>query len=347
MDGLNIEYLVVGEDEEIRDSCEYKHKDYGIEDCMIVRATDVFPKDGVVQTPIHGNACGYGDSTILGEAISTVLREKYPNATFDEEQSKQYNQEKVNSQVVFETKRSTVHFCVNGLVGSHMQGDFQNRNFIILEPLKYHTDESLQCMRVEDVYFNDDVKLSNEAVVMINQNMFQEISTDLDKLSQLKNFKIVVYKGNEQIAVRKELESLGYDSFVVNNNGYVNTGNPDLAAHAMWDMCGTYAEEHDISLERHFYSQSNNDDREKRQQQGEIIDKQHLQYLLDNTNIPDKLKSDIEASLAQGIERNEKLQQLSLEFVRLVGLETISQLTQQFNSEYISKLNQKSNDKVM
>lgn len=61
------------------DSVKYNTKEYTINDCVLVRTTDIFPMDGIVETPINGNAYGFGRSSIIGDAIAKKVREKHPN----------------------------------------------------------------------------------------------------------------------------------------------------------------------------------------------------------------------------------------------------------------------------
>ena len=56
------------------DSVDYIDKEYTINDCVLVRTTDIFPMDGIVETPINGNAYEFGRSSIIGEAISKKVR---------------------------------------------------------------------------------------------------------------------------------------------------------------------------------------------------------------------------------------------------------------------------------
>ena len=59
------------------DSIEHSNKEYTINDCILVSTTDVFPMDGIVETPINGNAYGFGRSSIVGDAIAKKVRENH------------------------------------------------------------------------------------------------------------------------------------------------------------------------------------------------------------------------------------------------------------------------------
>lgn len=318
------------------DSVDYTDKEYGIEDCILVRTTDIFPMDGIVQTPINGNAYEFGRSSILGEAISKKVREKHPNYYMSEEAGEKYSKELAEFDVCFETCRRTIHFAMNGLVGSTAYGNFDGKPFVIFEPLKYHLDSSLKSLRVEDVYFDSDMKLSNECSILLEESFLKQNSNNLEFLEQLKKFNIYVYRGNQQAAVSKVLSDLGYDSFLVSSNGYTNGLNDGKAASKMWKFVNDFAIENNISLDRHFTSQINYEDSIIRQEKGREIDIRHLTYILDNSLVSEELKSKIVSLL---YEHQSYLEPLMDELVNEIGLDKIKELTIQFNDMYIQELN--------
>lgn len=318
------------------DSVEYTDKEYGIEDCVLVRTTDIFPMDGIVETPINGNAYEFGKSSILGEAISKKVREKHPNYYMTEEAGENYSRELAEYEVCFETCRRTIHFAMNGLVGTTAYGNFDNKPFVIFEPLKYHLDPSLKSLRVEDVYFDNDMKLSSECAILLEENYLRENSNNLEFLEQLKNFKVYVYRGNQQAAVSKVLSDLGYDSFLVSSNGYTNGLSDGKAASKMWRFVNDFAIQNNISLDRHFYSEINQEDSMIRQEKGREIDIKHLTYILDNSNVSEELKNKIVPLLPDYISYLEPLMD---ELVEEIGLDQIKELTNSFNDLYIKELN--------
>ena len=317
------------------DSVDYIDKEYTINDCVLVRTTDIFPMDGIVQTPINGNAYEFGRSSIIGEAISKKVREKHPNYYMTEEEGEKYSKELAEFEVCFETCRRTIHFAMNGLVGTTAYGNFDNKPFVIFEPLKYHLDSSLKSLRVEDVYFNNDMRLSNECSILLEENYLKENSNNLEFLEQLKNFNVYVYRGNQQAAVSKVLSDLGYDSFLISSNGYSNGLSDGMAASKMWRFVNDFATQNNISLDRHFYSNINYEDSMIRQEKGREIDIKHLTYILDNSTVSEELKNKIVPLL---YEHPSYLESLMDDLVNELGLEQIKQLTKEFNDLYIKEL---------
>ena len=318
------------------DSIDYTDREYRIEDCILVRTTDIFPMDGIVETPINGNAYEFGKSSILGEAISKKVREKHPNYYMTEEAGENYSRELAEFDVCFETCRRTVHFAMNGLVGTTAYGNFEGKPFVIFEPLKYHLDQSLKSLRVEDVYFDSDMKLSNECSILLEENYLRENSNNLEFLEQLKNFNVYVYRGNQQAAVSKVLSDLGYDSYLISSNGYSNGLSDGMAASKMWRFVNNFATENNISLDRHFTSQINYEDSMVRQERGRQTDIKHLTYILDNSTVSEELKNKIVPLL---YEHPSYLESLMDELVNEIGLDQIKELTSDFNDLYIKELN--------
>ena len=152
----------------------------------------------------------------------------------------------------------------------------------------------------------------------------------------MENFKVYVYRGNQQAAVSKVLSDLGYDSFLVSSNGYSNGLNDGMAASKMWKFINNFAIENNISLDRHFNSQINYEDCINRQEKGKEIDIKHLTYLLDNSTVSEELKNKIVSLL---YEHPSYLEPLMDELVNEIGLEKIKELTSSFNDLYIKELN--------
>ena len=335
---INVTYIDATGINEYGDSIN-KGENYNIQDCILIRTTDIFPFDGIVRVPKNDNAYDFDDSSIMGSAIKSVIKSKYPNEYLSENEQSEIDKEIRECKVVFETCRSTIHFTMNGLVQSSMYGNFDDKPYVIFEPLKYHLDDSLKCLRVEDVYFNQDMSLSNEACILISEEFLNNIKSNVECLESILKFRVFAYRGNQQLAVRKVLEILGYDLFMINNHGYVNGIDFGTSANKMWNFSHVLAAKYNVSLDRHFYSEINKLDKVARLEKGIEIDTKHLFYIIDNSNIPQDLIEKIKIELNNDIYFNEKLDSLMIELINVVGLEKIKQLTQEFNNKYIEQLN--------
>lgn len=103
--------------------------------------------------------------------------------------------------------RHTIHFTTNGLVKGGFIGadDWDNKPYIILEPFKYHVDPSLRGGFAGDVYYNDQMKLSNEAIILVKKDWYD---THKDTLPKGYNYR--TFSGDPNEVVKETLKSLGY-----------------------------------------------------------------------------------------------------------------------------------------
>ena len=289
-----------------------------IEDCVLIRKTSVLPKDGVVETPIHGRAYEFGDSDLLGPSIHKMVRRQHPNFEEFLEAIKPY-------QIYFETYRRTIHFTINGIVENSLYGEF-NYPYIIIEPLKYHIDSpSLEGLRVEDTYFSDDMVLSKECILFMREEDYKKVKGDIPSGIQVRTF-----TGDENDAVKEILQELGYEFFVVNNNGYVkglDSGTPDQA---MYEFICSYGTEHHINQDRHFYSSLNHEDVNIRMNEFRKMDQRYVNYILDSGLVDLELADEIRELLDDPY-ATKILEEKFDKLVEQVGLERLRTLTEEFN----------------
>lgn len=335
---LNITYIDASGDF-VRDDSIIKGENYTIDDCILIRTTDVFPFDGVVKVPKNDNAYEFGDSSIFVNAIFNIIRSKYSSEYLNEEEEQELDKELSEYKVVFETCRSTIHFTLNGLVSSSMYGNFDNRAYVIFDGLKHHLDKSLMSLRVEDTYFNEDMSLSDEACILISTEVFKLLSTNVECMESLEKFgRIFIYDGSQTVAVKKVLEILGYDAFLVGDHTYTNSDKDFSPAMRMTQFVHQLAIKYNFGREKHFCSKISETDKIALLAKAEEIEKLHLFYIIDNSNLDENLVELIKDTLANG-DYNRKLKGLITELIYSVGLERIKQLTKEFNELYIQNLN--------
>ncbi|MBR3362434.1 MAG: hypothetical protein IKG40_00745 [Bacilli bacterium] len=143
---------------------------------MLVRTTDSFPFYHEIHTPLYDGAYDFEGSMYFHYIIVDKLKEIYGDKWKEE-----YEKYKIFS----ENPRDTLHFTINGLVQSHMQGNFDERKFILLEPLKHHIDESIRSLRPEDTYYKGNMSLLNEAALIISEDVFNEIKNNPNYIEEL------------------------------------------------------------------------------------------------------------------------------------------------------------------
>ena len=150
--------------------------EYTVDDIMLVRTTDYLPENRVIrpysETP---NAFKNGDNFLCSQ-----LFEESPEVLKAFE-------------IYYPYYRSTIHTTENGLVSSHMYGNFIDRNFIILEPLREQIDKSnIRNFAGQDTIIKGDMVLSDDSVIIINALKYPEL---LEKYEELNNYNICLYNG--------------------------------------------------------------------------------------------------------------------------------------------------------
>ena len=292
---------------------------YNINDCMLVRITDIFPRDGVIRTRTHDKAYSFGSSYYLENFLRARFRSmgiEYPT----------------ECDVLYENKRSTVHFTINGLVTDSFYGRF-NRPFIILEPLKHHISEkTLLSLKVEDTYFNDDVVLSDDCVIMIEESYLEQVKKEVD----LSKFNIRVFSGNKNEALKENLEELGYPYFRVCDHGYSDALIANSLASQMFFFIRDFARANGIEQTKHFTSDIHYADVSAIAASSKEYSKKHLLYILDNGLVDEELANEIRKLLNMGEEREMKpyLERL----VYSIDLDKLKELTIEFNNIELAKL---------
>ena len=174
-------------------------------DLALVRTTKMFPKNGIIETT---------------DKHSDLLVEESPFAR-DLKEAGVTDLERYNI-LKFQNRR-TIHFTLNGLVGSHEYGDFKGRNFIIIEPFEEHVnDDSLMNINEADTYFEDNMVLSKRASILIPVEKYKELIKDEKMLEELNKFDIRLFDGNEEEAVRMCLLDKGFTFGEIHKWGFEN-----------------------------------------------------------------------------------------------------------------------------
>lgn len=292
---------------------------YTIDNCVLIRTTDIFPINGIIETPVHGHSYGFDASYYIGDLIRKKFRD------MGKECPKGY-------EVIFERMRSTIHFTINGIVV--LSNLFtQEYPFIIIEPFKHHiNDKSLINIREEDTYFNDDMHLSKDCVILMDEAKYEELK---DRIN-LSNYNIMTYTGNANEFLKKVIEDSGYPFFRICDHGYSDVMTPDTEASKMRRFLIEYAKDHNISQEKHFYSDINYEDAVKRNKSGEEYSKKHLIYILNSGLVESELATKIKSALEK--EDDEELDPLLEQTISNIDLEKLMILTQEFNKKEIEKL---------
>lgn len=264
-----------------------QYETYTKDNIMLVRTTNVFPENGKI-TPLS-------DSNHMIKCSSNFMA----SAFFYDMDPKEL--EKFETYVP--AYRSTVHFTENGLVSSHMYGNFDNQDFIILDPLKNQLDiADIRNFAGQDTFVKGSVSLSKEAVIIVREDRYEDLRT---KYPELENCNVVLYKGipaevkkdyceknensipefdvnDERAIVEQVLMDLGYVPELVGSHYLVQSPTSDKVASVNNEL----AEERGVMGNgKHNYSDEYQDDFNKNQFLTELFDNILLDFIVKLYNL--------------------------------------------------------------
>ena len=106
---------------------------------------------------------------------------------------------------------STLLFSINGIVPDDMNNTFSDKTCAIIEPLMSQINKG-NCVSIvpTDTAFKGPMQLSSDAVILIEENRYENLSEE-DKM-KLKNLNLTVetFKGKIKEAIKSKLEERGY-----------------------------------------------------------------------------------------------------------------------------------------
>lgn len=156
---------------------EQEHTKYNASNIMLVRTTDVFPDNRVVSTLANNVVLSENRTNFLCLAMQYVYDDDILNQL----------------QMTNPYYRSTIHFTQNGLVSSHAYGNFDNRSFIILEPLEEQLDKAnFRNFAGHDTFIQGNVTLSNRAIIVVKKEQYDLIK---NAHPEIDSYNIVLYDG--------------------------------------------------------------------------------------------------------------------------------------------------------
>lgn len=107
--------------------------------------------------------------------------------------------------------RKTLHWTLNSRVENHSGGNFDNRDFVIVEPFAFHiNDDNLVRFAENDTYFKGDIKLSDQATILVSKVKYEQLKDDVDFGEMLNNYDVRIYDGDEKVALYSVLLEKGY-----------------------------------------------------------------------------------------------------------------------------------------
>ena len=179
----------------------YDEKTFSIDDVILVRSTENFPNDHTVlnfYSRIKNNSM---DSRLYDwrhDPIGAAASKRNDTLGY----------------------RQTIHFSTNGLVAPVPGNDWTGNPFIILEPLKHHIYDEKVMGFGGDLYYDHNMKLSDDAVIMVRKDYY-----DANKDSIPDGYNIVLFEGNTQNCLNSLLYEMGYMPQIQRDNPTIYSTN--------------------------------------------------------------------------------------------------------------------------
>ncbi len=298
---------------------------YTASDIVLVRATDHVPKNGVIKALSNVPfVCKLNDA-FHEVAYRYILKTPDKIKDLDYNKSMQIITEDTQKAREFSPwstqYRSSVHFCLNGIVSSHMQGNFDNNYIVIMEPFAGNeSTANILAVRGEDTYFKDEVQLSDKAIILIEASHLDEL---LDQNIN-PNIKIIPYRGDRDVSVEWVLlamfdvvpELIGKDYIIESETS---------------KMITDFISVNNYPSDKHWYSKSYKEDDEKNLKLWEIYAKDFLTYLFSKMgdvsqyeSIIDKLSKNTSSFSEETITVLEKI-------IQQIGVESYINIIKEYN----------------
>ena len=310
------------------------NQDVKSSDLVLVRTTNEFPRHGIVETQ---------------DKHSTPLMD---GSFFDKEIKEAGLDLEDYKMAAFRCRRS-VHWTLNGLVGSHAYGNFDNRRYIIIEPFEEQENHNgLLNIRESDTYFEDDVKLSPRATILMPVEKYKEECKDLKRKEELSRYNIALFVGDEELAVEMLLHDRGYVSGKITANGFAaHEKTPEgQYAHKMKEKMKAIAESKNGRVEygaSHYYSESRKQDGKRASQLFNERMDNFLNYLFENSGVHFSIpylkaffrarkanwgRDDTYEDYLENVEEDPSIKRMTpKEVFEAIGPEKMKELTQGYN----------------
>lgn len=189
----------------------------------IVRATNVIPFDGVVRPLSNVPYLCKNIGLDFSAMISDLLHELGVIPPMD--QSRMFEEDYYDEMVALSSKilkeylpyvsdyNSMVLFSLNGICPDDNEhgfanNTFSNKNVAIIESLSKHIDQVISLVPT-DTAIKGDVVLSNSAVILIKESVYNTLNDTQKALLHNNSFSIKTFTGSLKDAIRNELQNSG------------------------------------------------------------------------------------------------------------------------------------------
>lgn len=262
---------------------------YTEDNCKIVLSANMFPEDRKVlpssmESYVYKNPnCSLGivvrDRIKKVDGINDYDDLKLENLKKQSEKYMPYNSKYI----------STVYASINGL-----HNDYYATNYIIIDSFKNQIDnKNILSLRPEETLFINEVKLTNDSVMLMRKDTYDELSI---KYPELNRMNVIIYKGDNVKALNMYLATIG----IIPENMNSDFVQDSPTSYKFNEFITNYATQNNIEQIKYDETSFYNDDKEKNEKLNRIYDKTFYGFLLKEVEVPDDHYDELLKRLCEG-----------------------------------------------
>lgn len=292
---------------------------YQLGDIALVHVTNHLPQDHIIRPLCH---------------VPFVVKERGLVMMAVVEYCKEHgieNKEKIDHCIPYSTQyRSTVHFSQNGRVSSHLQGNFEGRSFVVVDPLSAHFGkEKILSLRPEDTFIEGDVVLSSDVCILVNADDSKGI-----KEVEEGGYRFYLYRGNQEEAVYYLLLELGYIPELIGKDYVIDSQTSQM----LLTCLDRISQGNSNFFEKHCYTESYREDDQKSLKLWNLYDKLFYQYFLKSLNYTEEECENISNRWLEGGMFSTECVNSLKKIIDQIGIDEFENIVQSFNNDILNQI---------
>ncbi len=290
---------------------------------ILVRATDVLPINGVVIPSSKSKFLLKPAGTNLTFAISDLLQENDNYGFFvSEEETERFFKDMYAATPYSSEYSSVICSSINAIVPEDTfhasELNYENRPFIIVEPLKYHINDNLLSLTPYEAIIKGPVNLSKEAVLFVDIT-----KTDVDFNHLNSNLRVINCNGNLREMVANYFKHMGYPFEELDSYGrYKKSETSELVDSEIQKVNENYG----IDNKKHKNTDIAKEDRERTIQLGDYYDDLFISCFTEEFNFPNEYKK----IMIKG-ELTKKKCEIFKQMVKFIGMDKYLEYVDKYN----------------
>lgn len=222
---------------------------------------------------------------------------------------------------------SVVYAAINGLYP-----DYFATNYIIVDNFKKHIDnKNLLSIRPESSLFTGEVKLSDEAVLLIDANKVNELKS---KYPELEKMKVITFNGNPEEALAMYLVEIGIIPEKMNSQYVISSPTSEKFE----QFLDEYSLKNSIPLSKYEELDFYDNDQKGTTLLQKIYESAFYDFLLKQLHIPDESYIELYKRLCDGDEYDEDNLIILDGIIDSLGAEGLTEIVNNFNSKIDAKI---------